>query len=110
MKCNTCRCELTQEETDQATQPDADQVTICRECADFLNIAPAIAHNFVESVRVSFAGECLAANLKARAVVRRTTCGRLAIIRTSPRPDGTFDLLDTFASLEGARRQLASLS
>jgi hypothetical protein len=38
MKCQTCRCELTQAEADRGAELVADAGTICEECAVWLDI------------------------------------------------------------------------
>ena len=38
MRCQTCRCELTQDEADRGAEIVADAGTICHECAVWLDI------------------------------------------------------------------------
>lgn len=64
----------------------------------------AIASNKKETVTISMIGEALGCHWLGKTVVRPTTCGRFAVLHSTPKKSGGYRLIKTFADPLHARR------
>jgi hypothetical protein len=73
---------------------------------DKIEATTDVASNKTEKVVIDMVGECVGAYVDPdgnSTAVRKTTCGKFAVIAAKPRRNGSYRLIKTFAGKDHAR-------